>query len=242
MNDTNSSLHDHRLGLIYRSQKFGIPDSPKTNDPRVSRLHGELEAVWKDWASLVESAVTITNDATAPEDLRKLRVLRLANSKTTKVAERALDAIRTAEIEIARIEKQFSAQLEPTSAASEMRRATLRQSLASLPDSKRTEVVRDAIRNGDRAMLDAISSGHRFESGVIAAHYGEARAKLFELSQPGDHAVLGAMREGVSKLQNAAGNFATSARDDVVPFDAAAVEVRAKAANEAATGGASGHA
>lgn len=229
-------MHDARLGLVFRSEKFGLPSQSNISDDRVRRLRDEFENVWKDWSRLIDVTETIKADQTAPEDARKLRIKKFAESKITAVAERALKAINEAESEVARIEKTFTATLEPRSPAVEMRRATLRQSLLNLPDSQRTDVVRQALLNNDRAMLDAIGSGLQFECGVIGLHYSEARAKLFELSMPADYSVYGALKENAARLENAAANFASCAVSEVIPPDATLIQHKQEAAREAEKG------
>ncbi len=231
------SIHDRRRSTLYRAERFGVPEIPQINDKRVSALYAEFDSLWRDWNHALDASETINVDTTLPDDLKKVRVKRVADSKVKAVDERVTSAIAAAETEIADIERTFESHLQPTSAASEMRRATLRQSLLNLPDGKRLDVVRDAIQNNDVALLDAVASGRPYESGTIALHFAEAREKLFEHQQPADFRALGLLKSGVKQLTNAALSFVDAVRDDLAPKDAEEIAERARKADAAANAG-----
>lgn len=231
------TMHDKRRSLIYRSERFGIPEFNGSKHLEVKRLYEALSGVWAQWNSLLDGVEAIAADTTLPADLQKIRIKRHAENRLNAQAIALSGIIAEAHAEISRQTKAFeTALMSRRSAADETRKGQIRNALLSMPDGKRTETIRNAIQSGDLAIIEAVASGYAWESGAIAMHMDECKTAFCKLTSKDEFEKVTQLREGVEHLQKALYGLADAVTQDVIPPDAALIQHKQEAAKQAEGG------
>ena len=149
----------------------------KMADPALDVMHRAMQGARKTAEACLVKATEIRSNKLNSEIGNELAIAR-ASRQLCEGAFKELDRAREkVERHVGDLMKKISAPAEPSDAIGELREAELRAALGKLDDCARGKRLREAIREGDDALVGAILRGHTIVTGVEPAELEGYRAQ-----------------------------------------------------------------